>query len=56
MRFKLDENLPSEIVVDLRSAAHDAQSVAEESFGGSPDRPIMECVNRETRVLLTNAP
>ena len=33
MKFKLDENMPAEIVTDLRAAGHEADSVTEEGLG-----------------------
>ncbi len=53
MKFKVDENLPAEIVTDLRTASHDADSVIDEGLRGSPDPPILERARHEGRVLLT---
>jgi hypothetical protein len=44
MRFKLDENLPTEILEDLRVMGHNAESVVGEGLGGSPDALLMETV------------
>ena len=37
MRFKLDENLPVELVTDLRDLGHDADTVADEGLRGAAD-------------------
>ena len=53
MKFKIDENLPAEVAADLRAAGHDAESVADEGMGGSPDPPILGRAKREGRVFFT---
>lgn len=53
MRFKLDENLPVELVNDLRDAGHDAQSVEEEGLVGAADSALLANVRQEKRVLMT---
>jgi predicted nuclease of predicted toxin-antitoxin system len=53
MKFKLDENLPLELLADLRSAGHQAQTVPEEGITGSPDSTLMDRVQGEGHVLLT---
>jgi Domain of unknown function (DUF5615) len=53
MKFKLDENLPGELVGDLRSAGHEAQTAPEEGLTGAPDPVLAERVRTERRVLLT---
>ena len=53
MRFKVDENLPAELVGDLRAPGHQAETVLEEGLVGSPDPTILEKVKREGLVLLT---
>lgn len=52
MRLKVDENLPHELVGDLRAAGH-AETVLDEGLIGSPDSTILERVKREGLVLLT---
>ncbi|MBF0173618.1 MAG: DUF5615 family PIN-like protein [Magnetococcales bacterium] len=37
MKFKIDENLPAEVTVFLRSAGHDALSVRDQDLGGAND-------------------
>ncbi|MGO9262748.1 MAG: DUF5615 family PIN-like protein [Bryobacteraceae bacterium] len=35
MKFKLDENLPIDLVTDLRALGHDADTVVDEGLGGA---------------------
>ena len=37
MKFKLDENLPAELLADLRAAGHAAESVPDEGITGATD-------------------
>ena len=53
MRFKLDENLPVELVADIRAAGHEAETVYEEGLAGSSDETILRMVREERLVLLT---
>ena len=53
MKFKLDENLPAELLDDLRAAGHEADSVPGEQLTGAPDAVLLDRVRREARVLLT---
>lgn len=53
MKFKLDENLPAELVEDLQAAGHEADTVLSENLAGFPDSTILERVGHEGRVLLT---
>ena len=53
MRFKVDENLPSEIVADLRAAGHDADTVFDEGLAGAPDTTVMARVQAEGRAIIT---
>jgi predicted nuclease of predicted toxin-antitoxin system len=53
MKFKLDENLPAEIKVDLNAAGHEADTVVDEGLGGASDSQILSQANTEGRVLLT---
>lgn len=53
MRFKVDENLPAELVADLQAAGHAAATVPEEGLTGASDATLMERARREGRVLLT---
>lgn len=53
MKFKLDENLPTELLTDLRAAGHEAASVPEEGVAGASDSILLERVRQEGRILLT---
>jgi predicted nuclease of predicted toxin-antitoxin system len=53
MKLKLDENLPIEILGDLRAEGHDAESVHEERLTGEPDPEVLAACRREGRTLLT---
>lgn len=41
MKFKLDENLPVELLSTLRDAGHEADSVHDEGLVGMPDSQIL---------------
>jgi len=53
VRFKLDENLPVELLDDLRAAGHEAHGLLDEGLAGAPDNVVLALVRRESRVLLT---
>jgi predicted nuclease of predicted toxin-antitoxin system len=53
VRFKLDENMPREIALYLRSSGHDASTVLDEQLGGKPDPMIAEAAREEERILAT---
>lgn len=53
MKFKLDENLPSELREDLRALGHEAETVVDEGLTGAPDSVILARVRSERRVLIT---
>jgi predicted nuclease of predicted toxin-antitoxin system len=53
MRFKIDENLPEELVSDLRQAGHEADTVFDEGMSGAADAAILARVQVEKRVFLT---
>ncbi len=53
MKFKVDENLPAELLDDLRVAGHEAETVSDEGLTGAPDAIILESVRREGCTLLT---
>jgi predicted nuclease of predicted toxin-antitoxin system len=53
MRFKVDENLPAELVADLRAAGHDADTVSDQGLTGASDMMIMARVGVEARAMLT---
>jgi hypothetical protein len=53
MKFKIDENLPSELAADLLALGHEADTVVDEGLAGSEDRSLMERVRIEQRIFLT---
>lgn len=53
MRFKTDENMPSEAVQLLRQQGHDVATVFDQSLGGRPDRDIATVCKQEDRILIT---
>jgi Domain of unknown function (DUF5615) len=53
VRFKLDENLPVELLDDLRAAGHEADGLRDEGLTGAADDVVLDLVRRERRVLLT---
>jgi predicted nuclease of predicted toxin-antitoxin system len=53
MKFKTDENLPTEAADLLRSAGHDAVTVGEQRLGGAVDSTVGSVCQREGRVLVT---
>jgi predicted nuclease of predicted toxin-antitoxin system len=40
VRFKLDENLPVELLDDLRAAGHEADGLHDEGLIGAPDDAV----------------
>lgn len=53
MKIKIDENLPSRLVVGLRGAGHDVETVAAEGLTGHSDQEVWVAVGREERFLIT---
>lgn len=53
MKLKLDENLPIEILPELRQAGHEADSVYDEGIAGAPDPIVLATAKKEGRVLFT---
>ncbi len=53
MKFKVDENLPAELLDDLRQAGEEGETVTDEGLAGAPDSIVLEQVRREGLVLLT---
>lgn len=53
MRFKLDENMPTEAAELLRSKGYDAHTVFDECIVGGSDESLLEICNSENRVLIT---
>jgi hypothetical protein len=48
VKFKVDENLPSEFAGILREAAFDADTTEEEQLGGANDDVLSKTVQAET--------
>ncbi len=53
MKVKLDENLPAELLDDLRATGHEADPVGAEGLTGAPDAVILDRVRQDRRVLFT---
>ena len=53
MKFKLDENLPTEAAEILTQAGYDAHTVLQEELGGTPDSKISAVCKSEQRALVT---
>jgi predicted nuclease of predicted toxin-antitoxin system len=53
MKFKIDENLPIELLEDLHAEGHEAETVPSEGLTGAPDSLILEKACSEDRILLT---
>ena len=53
MRFKIDENLPVEVVDLLTSGGHDALSVVDQGMGGAGDPDVARICISEDRCLIT---
>jgi len=53
VRFKIDENLPVEVVELLTSSGHDALSVVDQGMSGAGDPEVAEICVSEDRCLVT---
>jgi predicted nuclease of predicted toxin-antitoxin system len=53
LKFKADENLPTEYAAILREAGHEADTVADQKLSGAEDAVLAERCQAEDRVLLT---
>ena len=53
MRFKLDENLPSELAGLFVEAGHDAVTVRDQGLGGARDPEVASACRREHRAIIT---
>jgi predicted nuclease of predicted toxin-antitoxin system len=53
LKFKVDENLPTEHAAMLRDAGHEADTVADQKLTGSDDSALFERCQAEGRILLT---
>ena len=53
MKIKLDENLPLQTALRLKTLDHDVHTAYEEGLAGCVDRRIWEAAQREGRFLIT---
>jgi hypothetical protein len=53
MKFKVDENLPIEVVRMLEDNGHDALTVLDQNLGGALDSRIAQVCKEEKRALIT---
>jgi predicted nuclease of predicted toxin-antitoxin system len=53
MRFKIDENLPTEVAQLLMAEAHDTVTVTEQGLEGSLDAELAQVCRAEDRILVT---
>jgi predicted nuclease of predicted toxin-antitoxin system len=53
VRFKIDEDLPTEVAEALRSAGHDAITVHEQHLSRTKDDQLWPIVQEERRCLVT---
>lgn len=53
MKFKVDENLPAEVVDSLRGVGHDVLTVFDQHLNGEPDPVLASVVTAEGRCLVT---
>jgi Domain of unknown function (DUF5615) len=53
VRFKVDENLPIEVVEILRTGGHDAATVNDEALSGASDADLAVLLKRESRALIS---
>jgi predicted nuclease of predicted toxin-antitoxin system len=53
VKFKLDENLPVELVTDLRALGHDADTVTGEGLRGAADPAVVDAALAADRILFT---
>ncbi|MGD8519263.1 MAG: DUF5615 family PIN-like protein [Anaerolineae bacterium] len=53
MRFKIDENLPSDVAEVLQQAGHNAITVVEQDRSGCTDLELATLCQHESRALVT---
>jgi predicted nuclease of predicted toxin-antitoxin system len=53
VKFKLDENLPVELVRDLRGLGHDGDTVTEEGLRGAAHPIVVDAASVADRILFT---
>ena len=53
MKFKIDENLPTDLAEFLRNEGYDAITVLDQNLGGTSDPAIATVCQTERRILIT---
>lgn len=53
VRFKLDENIPQDVVALFHAAGQEVDTALDEKLGGEPDSRIFEICQIEGRILVT---
>ncbi len=53
MKLKLDENLPVELLADLRGLGHDADTVIFEGLRGAADAAVVDAAFAADQILFT---
>ena len=53
MKFKLDENLPVELVEDFRVLGHDADTIIDEGLRGAADPAVVDAAFSVGRMLVS---
>ena len=53
LRFKVDNNLPSEVAQRLRDAGHEADTAMDEGLGAARDSELAAACRRERRALVS---
>jgi predicted nuclease of predicted toxin-antitoxin system len=53
VKFKLDENLPTDLVPDIQALGHDVDTVFDEGLNGEPDPEVLDGASKDSRILLT---
>jgi predicted nuclease of predicted toxin-antitoxin system len=53
MKFKLDENIPTDLVKVLGGIGHDVDTVPQEALTGRPDSVVWACTQEAERLLIT---
>ena len=56
MKFKLDENMPFDLVRVLSGLGHDVDTVPQEALTGRPDSVVWACAQEAERLLIRCAP
>lgn len=53
MRFKLDENIPTQVFELLRELGHECATIIDEGLSGARDAEVASAALREDRMLIT---